>query len=90
MLAKNLITPAGKRQGENPSLAGIHRALAEHEKTQAHADFVLLQGQDARPASDGRANRLAVHQGDAVYLAAGDTFGSGGPNSMSRMARNAS
>ncbi|MGW7478026.1 recombinase family protein [Nonomuraea muscovyensis] len=60
-IRKNLIIGTGKRKGENPSLASIYRALAEHEKTQAypeaveaaHADFALLQGQDIprpRPA----------------------------------------
>ncbi|MEV3986864.1 MULTISPECIES: hypothetical protein [unclassified Nonomuraea] len=53
-IRKNLIIPTGKRKGENPFLASIYRALAEHDKTQtypeaveqAHADFALLQGQD--------------------------------------------
>ncbi|MEU9836905.1 hypothetical protein AB0D67_35660 [Streptosporangium sp. NPDC048047] len=48
---KDLIIPAGKRKGENPSLAGIHRAPAEHEKMRshpeavekAHAEFAVLQ-----------------------------------------------
>ena len=52
-IRKDLIIPTGKGKGENPSLAGIYRALAEHEKTQAypeaveaaHADFALLQGE---------------------------------------------
>jgi DNA invertase Pin-like site-specific DNA recombinase len=47
----DLIIPAGKRKGHNPSLASIYRALAEHEKrerypeavAQAHADFAALQ-----------------------------------------------
>jgi hypothetical protein len=46
----DLIIPAGKRKGRNPSLASIYRALAEHEKAhaypeaieQAHADFAAL------------------------------------------------
>lgn len=45
-----LIIPTGKRKGQNPGLASIYRALAEHEKRQAypeaveqaHADFVAL------------------------------------------------
>ncbi|MEU1692511.1 recombinase family protein [Streptomyces hirsutus] len=47
----SLIIPTGKRKGQNPSVASIYRALAEHEKTQAypeavetaHADFAALQ-----------------------------------------------
>ncbi len=46
----DLIIPAGKRKGHNPSLASIYRALAEHDKAQAypeaieqaHADFAAL------------------------------------------------
>ncbi|MGJ6967685.1 hypothetical protein ACSDR0_37795 [Streptosporangium sp. G11] len=48
---KDLIIPTGKRKGENPALASIYRALAEHEKKQtypeaveqAHTEFVVLQ-----------------------------------------------
>ncbi|MFE3558535.1 recombinase family protein [Streptomyces sp. NPDC059193] len=44
----------GKRKGQNPSLASIYRALAEHEKREvypeaieaAHADFAALHGDD--------------------------------------------
>jgi hypothetical protein len=47
----DLIIPTGKRNGRNPSLASIHRALTEHEKRQAYpdafdqaqADFAALQ-----------------------------------------------
>ena len=47
----DLIIPTGKRKGQNPGLASIYRALAEHEKrqahpeavAQAHADFAELQ-----------------------------------------------
>jgi hypothetical protein len=68
-IRKNLIIPTGKRKGENPSLASIYRALAEHEKAQAypeaveaaHADFALLQDEDIPDppglASDARARR---------------------------------
>jgi DNA invertase Pin-like site-specific DNA recombinase len=50
-IRKDLIVPTGKRKSENPALAGIYRALAEHEKKQtypeaveqAHAEFVGLQ-----------------------------------------------
>ncbi|WP_254898180.1 recombinase family protein [Kitasatospora sp. NA04385] len=46
----DLIIPTDKRKGQNPGLASIYRALAEHEKAQAypeaveqaHADFVAL------------------------------------------------
>ncbi|MFC5204740.1 recombinase family protein [Streptomyces kaempferi] len=52
-----LIIPTGKRKGQNPSVASIYRALAEHEKTQAypeavetaHADFAALQQHTRRP-----------------------------------------
>ncbi|AJT61849.2 recombinase family protein [Streptomyces chattanoogensis] len=48
-----LIIPKGKRKGQNPGLASIYRALAEHEKRQAypeavkaaHADFAALQAE---------------------------------------------
>ncbi|MFE1932157.1 hypothetical protein ACPEIC_12875 [Stenotrophomonas sp. NPDC087984] len=30
-----LIIPTGKRKGQNPSVASVYRALAEHEKPQA-------------------------------------------------------
>ncbi|WP_431040774.1 hypothetical protein ACQUSR_01945 [Streptomyces sp. P1-3] len=47
----DLIIPTGKRKGQNPSVASIYRALAEHAKreaypeavAQAHADFAGLQ-----------------------------------------------
>jgi DNA invertase Pin-like site-specific DNA recombinase len=49
-IRKDLIIPTGKNKGQNPSLASIYRALAEHEKAsaypeavqQAHADFAAL------------------------------------------------
>ncbi|MGY1496825.1 hypothetical protein ACW4TU_09450 [Streptomyces sp. QTS52] len=52
-----LIIPTGKRKEQNPSVASIYRALAEHEKTQAypeavetaHADFAALQQCDRSP-----------------------------------------
>lgn len=48
----DLIIPGGKRKGNNPSLASIYRALAEHGKRQrypeaveqARADLAALQG----------------------------------------------
>jgi DNA invertase Pin-like site-specific DNA recombinase len=36
----DLYIPTGKRKGRNPSLASIYRALAEHEKRQAHPEAV--------------------------------------------------
>lgn len=47
----DLLIPAGKRKGENPSVASIYRALAEHAKReryseaieQAHADFASIE-----------------------------------------------
>ncbi|XDO63724.1 recombinase family protein [Streptomyces sp. RLB1-33] len=47
----DLIIPTGKRKGQNPSVGGIYRALAEHAKREAypeaveraHADFPALQ-----------------------------------------------
>ena len=50
----DLIIPAGKRKGQNPSLASIYRALAGHDKAQAypeaveqaHAEFAALRRTD--------------------------------------------
>ncbi|MER6154108.1 recombinase family protein [Streptomyces sp. NPDC001868] len=47
----DLIIPTGKRKGQNPSVAGVSRALAEHARREAypaaveaaHADFAALQ-----------------------------------------------
>ncbi|HKS45747.1 MAG TPA: recombinase family protein [Amycolatopsis sp.] len=36
----DLYIPTGKRRGKNPSIASIYRALAEHEKRQAHPEAV--------------------------------------------------
>ncbi|MFI9598113.1 recombinase family protein [Nonomuraea sp. NPDC052265] len=66
-IRKDLIIPTGKRKGENPSLASIYRALAEHEKTQAypeaveaaHADFALLQSEDILRPRPARSRRPA-------------------------------
>lgn len=57
-IRKDLIIPTGKRKGNNPSLASIYRALAEHEQCQRHpeavaaaqADFAALQLGDGVPA----------------------------------------
>ncbi|MFI6478676.1 hypothetical protein ACIBH1_12130 [Nonomuraea sp. NPDC050663] len=53
---KDLIIPTGKNRGQNPSLASVYRALAEHEKTsaypeaveQAHVDFAVLREMQPR------------------------------------------
>ncbi|MGW6718019.1 recombinase family protein [Streptomyces sp. NPDC054995] len=61
----DLIIPTGKRKGQNPSVASIYRALAEHAKheaypeavEQAHADFTALQMGEVpgpRPATPDR------------------------------------
>ncbi|CAL9664246.1 hypothetical protein [Streptomyces sp. Tu 3180] len=50
----DLIIPTGKRKGQNPSVASIYRALAEHAKREAypeaveaaHADFAALKARD--------------------------------------------
>ncbi|MEV1174788.1 hypothetical protein [Nonomuraea sp. NPDC049784] len=39
-IRKDLIIPTGKRKGHNPSLAGVYRALAEHEKAQRYPNAV--------------------------------------------------
>ncbi|MEV6909079.1 hypothetical protein [Amycolatopsis sp. NPDC051071] len=39
-IRSDLIIPTGKRKGQNPGLASIYRALAEHEKAQAYPDAV--------------------------------------------------
>ncbi|MBC9727680.1 recombinase family protein [Streptomyces sp. TRM68367] len=47
----DLIIPTGKRKGQNPSVASVYRALAEHAKREAypeaveaaHTDFAALQ-----------------------------------------------
>jgi hypothetical protein len=36
----DLIIPTGKRKGQNPGLASIYRALAEHEKALAYPEAV--------------------------------------------------
>lgn len=57
----DLIIPTGKRKGQNPSVASIYRALAEHAKREAypeaveqtHADFAALHNTDVpRPRPD--------------------------------------
>ncbi|MFF2013669.1 hypothetical protein ACFVWY_32025 [Streptomyces sp. NPDC058195] len=64
----DLIIPTGKRKGRAPSVASIYRALAEHEKqeahpeavTRAHADFADLQDADGIP----RARRVRIRRPD--------------------------
>ncbi|MFD0622086.1 hypothetical protein ACFQ2K_03970 [Streptomyces sanglieri] len=60
----DLIIPTGKRKGQNPSVASIYRALAEHEKRaaypeaveQAHADFAALTGSEVpEPRTEAKA-----------------------------------
>ncbi|MDT3728369.1 hypothetical protein ROS62_27205 [Streptomyces sp. DSM 41972] len=53
----DLFIPTGKRKGQNPSVASIYRALAEHAKHEAypeaveaaHADFAALQAAGELP-----------------------------------------
>jgi DNA invertase Pin-like site-specific DNA recombinase len=53
----DLIIPTGRRKGQNPSLASIYRALAEHAKAeaypqavaQAYSDFAALQHSSNTP-----------------------------------------
>ncbi|MEI5520459.1 recombinase family protein [Streptomyces brasiliscabiei] len=50
----DLIIPTGKRKGQNPSVASVYRALAEHAKREAypeaveaaHADFAAFQASE--------------------------------------------
>ncbi|CAL9390649.1 hypothetical protein [Streptomyces sp. enrichment culture] len=61
----DLIIPTGKRKGQNPSVASIHRALAEHAEREAcpeaveaaHADFAALKTRDV-PAGPSTAPAL--------------------------------
>ncbi|MEU8352208.1 MULTISPECIES: recombinase family protein [unclassified Streptomyces] len=59
-----LIIPTGKRKGQNPSVASIYRALAEHAKheaypeavEQAHTDFAALSsGEVPQPRTEAEA-----------------------------------
>ncbi|MGA5578356.1 hypothetical protein ACPCK9_26475 [Streptomyces koyangensis] len=62
------IIPTGKRKGQNPSVASIYRALAEHAKREAypeaieaaHADFAALQ---AGAVPEPRTGAAAVAMG---------------------------
>ncbi|MGW1192354.1 recombinase family protein [Streptomyces sp. NPDC002559] len=60
----DLTIPTGKRKGQNPSVASIYRALAEHEKRaahpeaveQAHDDFAALTGSEVpEPHTEAKA-----------------------------------
>ncbi|MGE7439786.1 recombinase family protein [Kitasatospora sp. NPDC001175] len=63
----DLIIPTGKRKGQNPGLASIYRALAEHEKAQAypeaveqaHADFAALPAEEIPSPRLAAARQLA-------------------------------
>jgi DNA invertase Pin-like site-specific DNA recombinase len=54
----DLIIPTGRRKGQNPSVASVYRALAEHTKREAypeavdaaHADFATLKAADDIPS----------------------------------------
>ncbi|MGH8919779.1 MAG: recombinase family protein, partial [Actinomycetes bacterium] len=50
----DLIIPAGRRKGQNQSLASTYRALAEHEKAQSYPEAV----------ERARAEFAALHAGD--------------------------
>lgn len=39
-IQSDLIIPTGKRKGQNPSVASIYRALAEHTKREAYPEAV--------------------------------------------------
>ncbi|WP_242440808.1 recombinase family protein [Streptomyces sp. CB02923] len=60
----DLFIPTGKRKGQNPSVASIYRALAEHAKreaypeavAQAHDDFAALTGSEVpEPRTEAKA-----------------------------------
>ncbi|MFI7462035.1 hypothetical protein [Nonomuraea sp. NPDC049646] len=55
------IIPTGKRKGQNPSVARIHRALAEHAKREAWAETARFTGDAAvrRRARSGDSCRNA-------------------------------
>ncbi|MET7910373.1 hypothetical protein ABZS98_19295 [Streptomyces avermitilis] len=48
----DLITPTGRRKGQNPSLSSMYRDLAEHEKRVAYPEAVTAAHTDsAAPGS---------------------------------------
>ncbi|MDP9868639.1 MULTISPECIES: hypothetical protein [Streptosporangium] len=63
-----MIIPTGERKGQNPGLASIYRALAEHEKRQAypeaveaaHTDFATFQVGVLLPNVTSAARRMCV------------------------------
>lgn len=50
----DLIIPTGKRKGQNPGLASIYRALAEHEKRQAYPRRPSIRRTPTSPPSRQR------------------------------------
>ena len=67
--------PTGKHKRRNPSLAGIYRALAEHDTRQrypeaieqGHADFAARQGEHLIGANSHSAIPVNPHQPDCSY-----------------------
>ncbi|MFF2800841.1 recombinase family protein [Streptomyces sp. NPDC058051] len=66
----DLIIPTGKRKGQNPGLASIYRALAEHETRQAHPEAVTRAHADFAAQVPGRRSSA---RGEARAAAAGGT-----------------
>ncbi|MFJ1869435.1 hypothetical protein ACIOD1_33105 [Streptomyces sp. NPDC088097] len=65
----DLLIGTGHRTGQSPSLAGIHRALAEHAKAQSYPDAATAAPADAAalPADDdipGPRPARTLHLGD--------------------------
>jgi hypothetical protein len=58
----DLITPAGKRKGGNPSLASIYRALAEHAKQEAYPEAIDQAHTDFATGTSLAVARQAVGQ----------------------------
>ncbi|MFJ3209883.1 recombinase family protein [Streptomyces flaveolus] len=75
-----LIIPTGKRKGQNPSVASIYRALAEHAKREAYPEAVEAAhaGFAALKARDVPAPRTADQPEPTRYLAV-LRFEEGGP-----------
>jgi DNA invertase Pin-like site-specific DNA recombinase len=57
----DLIIPTGKRKGQNPSVASIYRALAEHTQREAHPDAVEQAHADIAATTPAR-TRQAIGQ----------------------------
>ncbi|MFD1832311.1 hypothetical protein ACFSJS_22060 [Streptomyces desertarenae] len=49
----DLVIPTGKRKGSNPSVASIHRALAEQAKHGAHPEAVEAAHADFAALNNG-------------------------------------